>query len=224
MRPSRRALATTVLVAIPMFGFVAGPSGPSVLAPVLGVIAAAPAEAAAAAVETGPLSDPVVADSVAALSALQSNDTTRYRAAVGPLALEVAQRTSVDVAELERVWLATDSTRMTALLSALSQVGVSYRYANATPGKAFDCSGLVSWAWSQAGVPLPRSSKQIIRSVSLKMLDQVLPGDVFYYPGHISMAIGVGDAFVHAPYRGRPVEVRDMYDNRHGRIKIGSPV
>ena len=36
----------------------------------------------------------------------------------------------------------------------------------ATPGRAFDCSGLTSWAWSQSGVGLPHQSGGQIRSVS----------------------------------------------------------
>ena len=46
-----------------------------------------------------------------------------------------------------------------AVRAAYSQLGVPYRYAGATPGVAFDCSGLTMWAWSRAGVSLPHYSK-----------------------------------------------------------------
>ena len=46
-----------------------------------------------------------------------------------------------------------------AIEAAMSQLGVGYRFATAIPGVAFDCSGLTKWAWAQAGVGLPHSSK-----------------------------------------------------------------
>jgi cell wall-associated NlpC family hydrolase len=44
-----------------------------------------------------------------------------------------------------------------AVASALTKVGAPYRAAAAGPS-AFDCSGLVSWAMSQAGISVPRTS------------------------------------------------------------------
>jgi cell wall-associated NlpC family hydrolase len=44
-----------------------------------------------------------------------------------------------------------------AVASALTKIGAPYRTAAAGPS-AFDCSGLVSWAMSQAGISVPRSS------------------------------------------------------------------
>ncbi|MGD9702952.1 MAG: C40 family peptidase [Acidimicrobiia bacterium] len=170
---------------------------------------------------TGPMSDAIVADAVSALGALRTGDSSALSAALDPLATEVGARAGIDPTELVRVWRATDGTRMTAVLSALSQVGVNYRYAAASPGKAFDCSGLVSWAWSQAGVALPAQSKQMINTTVKKDLAAALPGDVFWYPGHVSLALGVGEAFVHAPYRGRTIEVRAASSRR---VVVGTPV
>src|SRR5437879_2054085 len=45
-----------------------------------------------------------------------------------------------------------------AIAAAESQIGVPYVYAAARPGHGFDCSGLVMWAWSHAGVRLPHNS------------------------------------------------------------------
>ena len=41
--------------------------------------------------------------------------------------------------------------------AALSKVGIGYVYGAAGPN-SFDCSGLTSWAWAQAGVSIPRTS------------------------------------------------------------------
>jgi cell wall-associated NlpC family hydrolase len=167
------------------------------------------------------MADAIVANAVSSLDALHSGDARALTSSLSPLAAEVGARAGIDPAELERVWNATDGTRMTAVLSALSQVGVGYRYASAVPGKAFDCSGLVSWAWSQSGVALPAQSKQMINAIVKKDISTVLPGDVVWYPGHVSLALGVGEAFVHAPYSGSEVTVRGSTSRR---IVVGSPV
>jgi cell wall-associated NlpC family hydrolase len=167
------------------------------------------------------MTDAIVANAVSALDALHSGDARALTASLSPLAAEVGARAGIDPAELERVWNATDGTRMTAVLSALSQVGVRYRYASAVPGKAFDCSGLVSWAWSQSGVALPSQSKQMINAIVKKDISTVLPGDVTWYPGHVSLALGVGEAVVHAPGGGDEIEVKASTSRR---IVVGSPV
>ena len=41
--------------------------------------------------------------------------------------------------------------------AALSKVGSKYVFGAAGPSQ-FDCSGLTSWAWKQAGVTIPRTS------------------------------------------------------------------
>jgi cell wall-associated NlpC family hydrolase len=221
MRFSRRALAQAAIVSVSFTGLAAFlPS--QVPTPLAASPAAAAAPAAAVPPSTGPLSDVLVTQAIVALDALRDGDRRAYQAALVPLAAEAAFRGGVDSAELTRVWGQTDDTRMTALLSALTQIGVKYRYASATPGAAFDCSGLVSWAWAQAGRELPHQSKQIINATTKKDRTQVLPGDVFWYPGHISLALGVGNAFVHAPYRGRTVEVRAASASK--RLVVGSPV
>ena len=43
---------------------------------------------------------------------------------------------------------------------ALDQVGVRYRYGGSGP-QGFDCSGLVHYAYAQAGVAVPRTTGQL---------------------------------------------------------------
>ena len=218
MRFSRRALAQAAIVTMSLTGAAACTPGqfPTPLASVLPGAGTASADPT-----TGPMTDAIVANAVSSLDALHSGDARALTASLSPLAAEVGARAGIDPAELERVWNATDGTRMAAVLSALSQVGVSYRYASAVPGKAFDCSGLVSWAWSQSGVTLPAQSKQMMNAIVKKDVSTVLPGDVLWYPGHVSMALGVGESFVHAPYSGSEVEVRGATSRR---IVVGSPI
>jgi cell wall-associated NlpC family hydrolase len=217
MRFSRRALAQAAIVTMSLTGAAACTPGqfPTSLASVL------PGAGSSSEPITGPMTDAIVANAVASLDALHSGDARALSSSLSPLAAEVGARAGIDPAELERVWNATDGTRMTAVLSALSQVGVSYRYASAVPGKAFDCSGLVSWAWSQSGVALPSQSRQMINAIVKKDLSTVLPGDVLWYPGHVSLALGVGEAFVNAVGRGEEIQVRASTSRR---VVVGSPV
>lgn len=96
-----------------------------------------------------------------------------------------------------------------AVDAALSQLGVPYRYAASNPGVAFDCSGLTKWAWGQAGVSLPHSSRQQYDSVRHVSAGEARRGDlVFYYSpiSHVGIYIGNGQ-MVHAPNSGSVVEV-----------------
>ncbi|NYH76727.1 cell wall-associated NlpC family hydrolase [Actinopolyspora biskrensis] len=95
-----------------------------------------------------------------------------------------------------------------AVQAALSKQGSPYVYGADGPSQ-FDCSGLMYWAYAQAGVDLPRSSSaqaQVGKPISAS---QLKPGDlIFYYSpvSHVSMYVGNGKA-VHAPTSGQVVKV-----------------
>lgn len=168
--------------------------------------------------------DPANGDAAAALDALQAGDTATYQAELAELAGWIGPRVEIDPVRLVEAWSTADSRAMTALLSALTQLGVSYRYAASKPGVAFDCSGLLKWAWGQAGVSLPSNSKAIIRSLPNTPVEELEPGDVMWYPGHVMMALGVDDAYVHAVGRGKPLEVRAMYNKHRKSLRAADPV
>jgi cell wall-associated NlpC family hydrolase len=96
-----------------------------------------------------------------------------------------------------------------AVAAAMSQLGVGYRYATAIPGVAFDCSGLTSWAWGQAGRGLPRNSRSQYAALPHVSQGDIQPGDlVFYYSpiSHVGLYIGSGQ-MVHATHPGDVVKV-----------------
>jgi cell wall-associated NlpC family hydrolase len=107
---------------------------------------------------------------------------------------------------------ATSPGAAIAVRAALSQVGVAYQFAAASPGVAFDCSGLTMWAWAQAGVSLPhfsRSQWEVLPHVPLNALQ---PGDlVFFYSDvhHVGIYIG-GGQMVHASMPGVGVVVSGL--------------
>ncbi|WP_040790069.1 C40 family peptidase [Nocardia paucivorans] len=94
-----------------------------------------------------------------------------------------------------------------ALDAALSKQGSPYVYGAAGPN-AFDCSGLVQWAYRQAGVELPRTSGAQLASGMPVGFDQLQLGDVvsFYGGGHSGLYAGNGN-IVHAPNSGSTVQV-----------------
>ncbi|MDO8389412.1 MAG: NlpC/P60 family protein [Actinomycetota bacterium] len=112
-----------------------------------------------------------------------------------------------------------------AVNAALSQLGVPYKFATATPNPngAFDCSGLTWWAWAQAGVSLPRTSRTQYNAVTHVPTDQAQPGDlIFYYSpiGHVGLYLGSGQ-MVHAPEPGTTVSVTVVHWNKV--VGVGRP-
>ncbi|MDT5012852.1 MAG: peptidoglycan DL-endopeptidase CwlO [Mycobacterium sp.] len=92
--------------------------------------------------------------------------------------------------------------------AALSRIGSPYSWGASGPN-AFDCSGLVMWAYQQAGMSLPHSSQALARGGQPVDLSQMQPGDVVTYYGDAShVAIYIGDGMmVHASTYGTPVRV-----------------
>lgn len=101
---------------------------------------------------------------------------------------------------------------------ALSKIGAPYRW-GATGPNAFDCSGLVTWAYKASGVSLPRTSRAMSRVGTAVSKAELRPGDLvfFYRPvSHVGIYIGNGK-IVHASSRKSPVKVSDM-----ARMKFNS--
>jgi cell wall-associated NlpC family hydrolase len=95
-------------------------------------------------------------------------------------------------------WGAAGRRHQVAVLAALSQLGKEYRSYTASPRLGFDCSGLTYWAWRQAGVTIPRSSGDQIAAAAPRRRMTAHAGDLVYYPGHVSMYLGMAWAIVHA--------------------------
>ncbi|WP_085077440.1 C40 family peptidase, partial [Mycobacterium palustre] len=81
-----------------------------------------------------------------------------------------------------------------------------YRWGAAGPD-AFDCSGLVVWAYAQIGTALPHSSQALARGGQPIARANLEPGDVVvYYRAATHVGLYSGDGMViHASTPGRPV-------------------
>ncbi|TKC08276.1 NlpC/P60 family protein [Pedobacter polaris] len=75
------------------------------------------------------------------------------------------------------------STATQVLDFAKSLIGVPYRYATSNPEKGFDCSGFVSYVFSNFGFKVPRSSSEFASAgVPVKLADAKV-GDVLIFTG-----------------------------------------
>jgi len=94
-----------------------------------------------------------------------------------------------------------------AAAAALTRRGLSYVW-GATGPSSFDCSGLMLWAWAQAGIDIPRSSSEQATLPEVP-LDELRAGDLvtFYSPvSHVGMYVGNG-LVIHASMPGVPITV-----------------
>jgi cell wall-associated NlpC family hydrolase len=99
------------------------------------------------------------------------------------------------------------STAATAMRAALGKMGDPYQWAAAGPS-AFDCSGLVMWAYAQAGVSLPHSSfgdESVGTAVSYA---NIKVGDIVVVENgnHVGLYAGNG-MILNAPEYGHPVQI-----------------
>ncbi|WP_432928966.1 C40 family peptidase [Microbispora sp. CA-135349] len=79
----------------------------------------------------------------------------------------------------------------------------------ATGPHAFDCSGLVQFAWRKAGVKLPRTTWSMLNAAKRKVsLAHIKPGDLIFTSGggHVGMYVG-HKKVISAPHSGAVVSV-----------------
>ncbi|GAB3592548.1 NlpC/P60 family protein [Angustibacter peucedani] len=117
---------------------------------------------------------------------------------------------------------APNAVAAAAVSAAATRLGLPYVW-GATGPTSFDCSGLMLWAYAQAGVPLPRTSRAQYAALPHVPLDQLAPGDLVFYatdvsnPGtihHVGMYIGNGLS-LYAPQTGSNVKIGPV---GYGRI------
>jgi cell wall-associated NlpC family hydrolase len=97
--------------------------------------------------------------------------------------------------------------------AALDLIGIRYKWGGNTPESGLDCSGLVRYVFQQViGVNLPRTAKDMSHLGKEIGLKDLQPGDLVFFNtrrfafSHVGIYLG-DNQFVHAPRRGREVEV-----------------
>jgi cell wall-associated NlpC family hydrolase len=89
---------------------------------------------------------------------------------------------------------------LAAVRAAEREIGVPYVWGGETPGVGFDCSGLVQWAWAQAGIQIPRTTESQYPDLVHVTLNDLQPGDLLFYYNldgdhaidHVVMYVGSG--------------------------------
>ncbi|MFF7749022.1 NlpC/P60 family protein [Streptomyces sp. NPDC007971] len=126
-----------------------------------------------------------------------------------------AEQQRADRSSSRRVDLGNDTSASgragAAFSAAQSQIGKPYVY-GATGPSSFDCSGLTSWAYAQAGVSIPRTSEAQTGIGTRLTRSQLQVGDlVFFFNDlhHVGLYAGNGQ-ILHAPRTGTVVRYESM--------------
>jgi cell wall-associated NlpC family hydrolase len=108
---------------------------------------------------------------------------------------------------------AASSSAAAALAAAATKIGDPYVYGASGPN-SFDCSGLTSWAYAQAGVSIPRTAEEQANAGTHLTESQLRPGDlVIFYSDHHHVGLYAGNGMVlHAPHTGTTVKYEAMSD------------
>jgi cell wall-associated NlpC family hydrolase len=150
-------------------------------------------------------------------------DHEAFEQALETTAAATAAEFGVSPLQMRAAWAAVDGAHQTALLSALSQLGVAYSSATSEPGVGFDCSGLMFYAWGEAGFTLTRQSGSQISEADAREMDTAVAGDIAQYPGHVMMYLGVPRTFVHASNPENDVELWMTSEDRAAGLRYGDP-
>jgi cell wall-associated NlpC family hydrolase len=111
---------------------------------------------------------------------------------------------------------------ITALRAALTQRGKPYVWGAAGPD-AYDCSGLVVWAFAQEGISLPHYTGSLWNSGMHVSQADLEPGDLVFFGadiGHVGFYIGNG-LMLDAPNSGAVVRVEPIWWSSYvGAVRI----
>jgi cell wall-associated NlpC family hydrolase len=156
---------------------------------------------------------------VAAVNALQAQLGTKKQAieakidVVNSAAMKQAMAIFDQTGQYPDITIPTANTvGAQALEAALSKRGDPYVWGAAGPS-AFDCSGLVVWAYAQEGISLPHFTGDLWNSGMHVSRSDLEPGDlVFFYPdiSHVGIYLGNG-LMVDAPDFGQAVQVQAVF-------------
>jgi cell wall-associated NlpC family hydrolase len=163
-----------------------------------------------------------VFSSLTRLSEADRNDV--FLAYVSNIAVQAANFLEVDTQQMQKSWLAADFAHQRALVNGLTQLGVPYKINASIEDVAFDCSGLVAFAWGKVGVGMTHGSSAQFASATQIKVEDAQPGDLIWRPGHISMYLGVPSAILQTPYSGRSVELQMMNERITSWVKYANPL
>lgn len=177
----------------------------------------------------GAIAAPASADDSVTVTVTKANPAVgRAASADDPAAKKTSDKTSTEKTSTEKKEAKPSRAERQqakakqAVKVAKRHIGAPYRW-GATGPRAFDCSGLVQFAWRKAGVRLPRTTWSMLGAVRKKVAWRNLKaGDLVFTSGggHVGMYIGRG-RIVHAPHSGTRVRI-DKLDAYRKRTFVGA--
>ncbi len=192
--------------------------GPATVNPVAPVVAAPPvASTLTSALQTVQVSS-IVDDATNAARTFAGQAAAAKAAADKKVAAAKAAAAAA-VAHVPRPTPSTDAPTVSAgtgvgaaaLAIAQGKIGKPYVWGAVGPN-AFDCSGLVMWAFKQVGVSLPRTAAAQSQVGTAVSKGDLQPGDLvfFYSPvSHVGIYLG-GGKVLNATQSGEPVQISNM--------------
>ena len=134
----------------------------------------------------------------------QNNTAAKPAQQAQPTQQASSQAATTQTAKPQVSTQSNSSTAQTVVSAAQSQIGKPYVW-GATGPNAYDCSGLVQYAYSQAGKNVGRTTYQQAGAGQHISVSQAQPGDILMW-GDYHDAIYVGNnQYVHAPQPGQNV-------------------
>lgn len=112
--------------------------------------------------------------------------------------------------------------RIAVMEAARQFVGVRYLWGGLSP-YGLDCSGLVHYAYRQAGVVVPRDAHAQAAAVMPVPLGEELPGDLYFFARaggrvfHVGLVTARG-RMLHAPETGERIEDAPLADDRRATL------
>lgn len=113
------------------------------------------------------------------------------------------------------------SAGVAVVRAALQMLGTPYVWGAESPADGFDCSGLVWWAYRQAGVSVARTTGDLVKAGVPIHKGELRPGDLLFTRGgqqvhdlgHVAIYAGGGMEVV-APRSGKSVTVQKVNIDR----------
>src|SRR5690606_33498842 len=103
----------------------------------------------------------------------------------------------VDPAPAARAAPSRDDADVRATITGIAtdMIGVPYRYGGTSPAEGFDCSGLVFYSYSGAGLSVPRNSVELFKAARKIPLDAAREGDLVFFQdqrklSHVGIYLG----------------------------------
>ena len=122
---------------------------------------------------------------------------------------------SVDgiVGEKTRAKLAKEVLLLNRILStAKSCLGLAYRTGGTSPQTGFDCSGFTQYVFAEAGISIPRVSRDQAKAGIAVPYSQMRPGDLVCFNSPVSH-VGIyhgGGKIIHSPKPGDVVKITEL--------------